>query len=167
MMMGKCGLFRQCVTELGLLFLFFQAEDGIRVIGVTGVQTCALPISLAGSSSSPHATTANANTRTIIKTLSLLSIPVTPLCRWPAPAKDGGPRQVRGRRQPTGASGGKASRPNLSDRLLVAARSWHVYASERGGSFENRAPACAPVGARGCFGRHAGRWRDRAGGRAQ
>src|SRR5438445_13436279 len=25
---------------------FFQAEDGIRVIGVTGVQTCALPISL-------------------------------------------------------------------------------------------------------------------------
>src|SRR5215203_6253430 len=28
-----------------LLFFFFQAEDGIRVIGVTGVQTCALPIS--------------------------------------------------------------------------------------------------------------------------
>src|SRR3712207_8550056 len=26
------------------LFLFFQAEDGIRDIGVTGVQTCALPI---------------------------------------------------------------------------------------------------------------------------
>src|SRR3712207_9522406 len=29
----------------GALFLFFfQAEDGIRDIGVTGVQTCALPI---------------------------------------------------------------------------------------------------------------------------
>src|SRR3712207_6864254 len=28
-----------------LLFFFFQAEDGIRDIGVTGVQTCALPIS--------------------------------------------------------------------------------------------------------------------------
>src|SRR3712207_8172691 len=27
----------------GLVF-FFQAEDGIRDIGVTGVQTCALPI---------------------------------------------------------------------------------------------------------------------------
>src|SRR3712207_9099757 len=27
-----------------LLFFFFQAEDGIRDIGVTGVQTCALPI---------------------------------------------------------------------------------------------------------------------------
>src|SRR3712207_7549549 len=26
------------------IFVFFQAEDGIRDIGVTGVQTCALPI---------------------------------------------------------------------------------------------------------------------------
>src|SRR5439155_6495399 len=30
-----------------LLFFFFQAEDGIRDGHVTGVQTCALPISLA------------------------------------------------------------------------------------------------------------------------
>src|SRR3712207_5959010 len=29
-----------------MYFCFFQAEDGIRDIGVTGVQTCALPISL-------------------------------------------------------------------------------------------------------------------------
>src|SRR5260370_15313445 len=29
------------------LFFFFQAEDGIRDSSVTGVQTCALPISLA------------------------------------------------------------------------------------------------------------------------
>src|SRR5919107_1501101 len=28
----------------GIFFFFFQAEDGIRDIGVTGVQTCALPI---------------------------------------------------------------------------------------------------------------------------
>ena len=27
-----------------VFFFFFQAEDGIRDIGVTGVQTCALPI---------------------------------------------------------------------------------------------------------------------------
>src|SRR5256886_11342018 len=27
-----------------LMFLFFQAEDGIRDLTVTGVQTCALPI---------------------------------------------------------------------------------------------------------------------------
>src|SRR3712207_8632017 len=30
-------------------FFFFQAEDGIRYIGVTGVQTCALPISPAAA----------------------------------------------------------------------------------------------------------------------
>src|SRR5207302_2892026 len=30
---------------LCLFFFFFQAEDGIRVFHVTGVQTCALPIS--------------------------------------------------------------------------------------------------------------------------
>src|SRR6516162_411051 len=35
------------VNLLALLF-FFQAEDGIRDYKVTGVQTCALPISLAG-----------------------------------------------------------------------------------------------------------------------
>src|SRR5215217_1557944 len=29
-----------------MCFFFFQAEDGIRDIGVTGVQTCALPILL-------------------------------------------------------------------------------------------------------------------------
>src|SRR5207249_9754971 len=31
---------------VNLLFFFFQAEDGIRDRNVTGVQTCALPISL-------------------------------------------------------------------------------------------------------------------------
>src|SRR5205085_4316717 len=29
-----------------IVFFFFQAEDGIRDLTVTGVQTCALPISL-------------------------------------------------------------------------------------------------------------------------
>src|SRR2546426_6434531 len=32
-------------TSLILFFFFFQAEDGIRDYKVTGVQTCALPIS--------------------------------------------------------------------------------------------------------------------------
>ena len=31
------------------LFFFFQAEDGIRDVAVTGVQTCALPISSGGT----------------------------------------------------------------------------------------------------------------------
>src|SRR3712207_7147542 len=33
------------VIVFDISFFFFQAEDGIRDIGVTGVQTCALPIS--------------------------------------------------------------------------------------------------------------------------
>src|SRR6266478_6092176 len=36
-MLGQCAL---------LYFFFFQAEDGIRDLTVTGVQTCALPILL-------------------------------------------------------------------------------------------------------------------------
>src|SRR3712207_7470264 len=32
------------LTYIVDFFFFFQAEDGIRDIGVTGVQTCALPI---------------------------------------------------------------------------------------------------------------------------
>src|SRR5207245_8636164 len=35
-----------------LLYFFFQAEDGIRDATVTGVQTCALPISCHGEQ--PH-----------------------------------------------------------------------------------------------------------------
>src|SRR3712207_7915277 len=46
-------------TSLGLantleLLFFFQAEDGIRDIGVTGVQTCALPIFVTVLCSSAH-----------------------------------------------------------------------------------------------------------------
>src|SRR2546430_8547366 len=35
-----------CVVFHVVFFFFFQAEDGIRDLTVTGVQTCALPISL-------------------------------------------------------------------------------------------------------------------------
>src|SRR2546430_6170960 len=35
----------QAVSSIGHVRFFFQAEDGIRVLTVTGVQTCALPIS--------------------------------------------------------------------------------------------------------------------------
>src|SRR5256886_6071219 len=35
----------------GFIFFFFQAEDGIRDLTVTGVQTCALPISGAAPAS--------------------------------------------------------------------------------------------------------------------
>src|SRR2546430_9179538 len=39
---------------LTLFFFFFQAEDGIRDLTVTGVQTCALPISLIRRAQSVH-----------------------------------------------------------------------------------------------------------------
>src|SRR2546430_13543943 len=38
-----------CLTVM-LSFFFFQAEDGIRDLTVTGVQTCALPILPSGAS---------------------------------------------------------------------------------------------------------------------
>src|SRR5205809_5460044 len=38
-----------------ILFFFFQAEDGIRDVAVTGVQTCALPIfCVSGASRRPR-----------------------------------------------------------------------------------------------------------------
>src|SRR2546429_5330731 len=57
---GYCGLF------------FFQAEDGIRDVAVTGVQTCALPISatVAGSAGALPGTGA-------------ASVKVTPLHEYP------------------------------------------------------------------------------------
>src|SRR2546429_4291812 len=33
------------ICSVSFVFFFFQAEDGIRDVAVTGVQTCALPIS--------------------------------------------------------------------------------------------------------------------------
>src|SRR5205809_2378825 len=40
------------ISDFHTLF-FFQAEDGIRVVAVTGVQTCALPISIIAPTPSP------------------------------------------------------------------------------------------------------------------
>src|SRR5688572_31973411 len=37
------------VDSVFVLFFFFQAEDGIRDLTVTGVQTCALPICTVGA----------------------------------------------------------------------------------------------------------------------
>src|SRR2546422_1697045 len=41
------GIRDVAVTGVQTCALFFQAEDGIRDVAVTGVQTCALPISKA------------------------------------------------------------------------------------------------------------------------
>src|SRR2546425_6227126 len=42
---GGLALARKLVCVVSRVFFFFQAEDGIRDKLVTGVQTCALPIS--------------------------------------------------------------------------------------------------------------------------
>src|SRR3712207_7747403 len=47
---------RVCVSGLRMDFFFFQAEDGIRDIGVTGVQTCALPICMGRAGESQNIT---------------------------------------------------------------------------------------------------------------
>src|SRR5947209_16978893 len=39
-----CANCKKSVINFPYFFFFFQAEDGIRDIGVTGDQTCALPI---------------------------------------------------------------------------------------------------------------------------
>src|SRR2546430_12392685 len=41
---GRPGMQLGVAFCAGLSFFFFQAEDGIRDLTVTGVQTCALPI---------------------------------------------------------------------------------------------------------------------------
>src|SRR5256884_3182228 len=44
--LGQLGGSDVVLRYVGMLFFFFQAEDGIRDVAVTGVQTCALPISV-------------------------------------------------------------------------------------------------------------------------
>src|SRR2546429_4955872 len=44
---AKCFCGKWGYGSRACCFFFFQAEDGIRDVAVTGVQTCALPISIA------------------------------------------------------------------------------------------------------------------------
>src|SRR2546422_4649777 len=48
-------MFESLIQFLSIFFFFFQAEDGIRDVAVTGVQTCALPISTQGEMQTPAA----------------------------------------------------------------------------------------------------------------
>src|SRR5256886_5215820 len=45
MLLYVCCFFSLFCSSVSCCFFFFQAEDGIRDLTVTGVQTCALPIS--------------------------------------------------------------------------------------------------------------------------
>src|SRR5687768_18188857 len=46
---------QNCAADQLIRLFFFQAEDGIRDVAVTGVQTCALPISITAVPSAPAA----------------------------------------------------------------------------------------------------------------
>src|SRR2546430_4951274 len=52
---GLCCFWERlgAMTSSRCCFFFFQAEDGIRDLTVTGVQTCALPISVGDHASQP------------------------------------------------------------------------------------------------------------------
>src|ERR1035437_5127680 len=56
---------------------FFQAGDGIRVIGVTGVQTCALPISSPCDPASPRPAPQPRGTPCHSPTARYLAVPPT------------------------------------------------------------------------------------------
>src|SRR5215813_14367129 len=67
-----------------LVFFFFQAEDGIRDADVTGVQTCALPI----SADSRNNESAGCQTRMPLDGMPISggAAPVTRSARWFSPA---------------------------------------------------------------------------------
>src|SRR5687768_3665465 len=44
LLIGRIGQWENSLFVTGRKTFFFQAEDGIRDVAVTGVQTCALPI---------------------------------------------------------------------------------------------------------------------------
>src|SRR5438874_4634765 len=64
------------------IYFFFQAEDGIRDLYVTGVQTCALPILPFARGESKKLTMANAVGRLSIKMNVVLSGFMTELSRF-------------------------------------------------------------------------------------
>src|SRR2546422_6331893 len=88
------------------VFFFFQAEDGIRDVAVTGVQTCALPISARGRR---RPTRFNSDTTT----------PTSSACT---------PRETRSRRQRSRLRAGPPSQRSEERRVGKECRSrWSPY----------------------------------------
>src|SRR6266511_5203100 len=92
-------------------FFFFQAEDGIRDFHVTGVQTCALPISIEAVSLSVAKATvaaevkeASGNGRAAVDAIAVAPEHVA------ADASSANSEQARVRPARTGASGATRSR---------------------------------------------------------
>src|SRR5699024_4347675 len=97
--------------------LFFQAEDGIRDRNVTGVQTCALPISRSSSSSRVR-TPSTAASKPLRGCSSTVRRPRTPAIRRPWPPRSSRPPE-RSRAEAPGAlrpQGGASGAPGRSGR---------------------------------------------------
>src|SRR3712207_8586684 len=88
--------FVYCITNLfTYFFFFFQAEEGIRDIGVTGVQTCALPISRHVWFASGRRVSRCGRARAVVL---LRSADITPFyetvhCQWAPERASSGPSQ--------------------------------------------------------------------------
>src|SRR3712207_7248716 len=61
------GLPQRPQTTARSVVIFFQAEDGIRDIGVTGVQTCALPICAGGRRAGAEAVTPRVSKHSVVR----------------------------------------------------------------------------------------------------
>src|SRR5262244_4198017 len=97
------------------VFFFFQAEDGIRDWSVTGVQTCALPISGSFTMGSPtsepgHSIDENPqHTVTIARPFAIGRFPVT-FDEWDACAAGGGCNSYK----PSDEGWGRGRRPVIN-----------------------------------------------------
>src|SRR2546429_978513 len=74
-----------------IFFFFFQAEDGIRDVAVTGVQTCALPICIVFCYRRPSLSHQSGTEmlRKALATIAAAAIMVTAFVVLPADAKKG------------------------------------------------------------------------------
>src|SRR2546430_4304653 len=73
----SCGALFLFVRRVGFVF-FFQAEDGIRDLTVTGVQTCALPISCSASSGVAISTNPKPRDRPVSRSVTTLADSTVP-----------------------------------------------------------------------------------------
>src|SRR2546429_726260 len=94
-----------------LLVFFFQAEDGIRDVAVTGVQTCALPIS--------DVDIASARTIPVMAMSTSASVSPRSIAFWRTSAAVASSLTRRARRKP-GAPSGEIGRASCRERVEIS-----------------------------------------------
>src|SRR5437763_4848212 len=136
-----------------LLFFFFQAEDGIRDTSVTGVQTCALPISRDDDRDVPLLPTVDSGRTRLHRHQALRALPRPAAARRRSDRRRGGPdRTVRPALWPArldGGSDGPAHHPHRRFRAAGGPRADRDRAQRRAGV---RDLSARPGLARGAFG---------------